>query len=570
MAKKKAPVSLIPLGGTAAIGKNMILVEQAGSILVVDAGLMFPDETLLGVDIVIPDMSYLAQRADDVVGIILTHGHEDHTGALPFLLDQVRAPVWGTPLTLGLVELKLREHGLSDAVPMHAVDAGESVEIGPFGIDLVAVNHSVPHGVGLGIHTAQGLIVHSGDFKFDLTPLTGPAADVQKLGALGSEGVLALIPDCTNIDTPGYTPSERPVEEVLDRYFGEATGRVIVATFASNLSRIQQAFNVAHRHGRKVALLGRSMVQNCETAAELGYLTIPEETLVDPRDLAELSPQRVACITTGTQGEPLSALSLMAQGEHKYLDVTEGDTVIISASSIPGNEALIFRTINNLFRRGAHVIHGPEMGVHVSGHGSREDIKMLLGLLRPKFLIPYHGEYRHLVAFRAMAAEMGVAEEAVFLLDLGDVLEFSAGRARVVDRVPAGSLNVDGLGVGDVGDVVLRDRQRLSQNGVLAAIIVLDYETREMLAEPNIYSRGFVYVRDAQHIMEEAQATVAGAIEEAVASGEVDREELEARVRTALRRRVYELTERRPIILPIVIEVGAPAEARTAPWETEA
>ena len=567
---KKPPVSLIPLGGTGAIGKNMILVEQAGSILVIDAGLMFPDETLLGVDIVIPDMSYLAQRAQDVVGIILTHGHEDHTGALPFLLEQVQAPVWGTPLTLGLAELRLREHGRSGAVPMHPVDAGQSVEIGPFRLDLVAVNHSVPHGVGLAIHTAQGLIIHSGDFKFDLTPLTDPAADVQKLAALGTQGVLALISDCTNIDKPGYTPSERLVKEALDRYFGQARGRVIVATFASNLSRIQQVLDVAHRHRRKVAVLGRSMVQICETAVELGYLTIPDGLLVEPREIAELPPRQVACITTGTQGEPLSALSLMAQGEHKYLEVTPGDTVIISASSIPGNEALIFRTINNLFRRGAQVIHGPEMGVHVSGHGSREDIKMLVGLVRPKYLIPYHGEYRHLVAYRAMAAEMGVPGDRVFLLDLGDVLEFSQGRARVVDRVPAGSLNVDGLGVGDVGDIVLRDRHSLSEGGVLMATIVLDYETRKLLAEPEIYSRGFVYVRDAQHIMEELQATVSTAVAEALAAGQADREQLETRVRGDLRRRIFALTERRPIILPVVIEVGAPPEARRAPWEVEA
>ncbi len=556
MSKGRPPVSLIPLGGTGAIGKNMIVVEQDDAILVIDAGLMFPDESLLGVDIVIPDMTYLVENAERVLGVILTHGHEDHTGALPFLLERVRVPVWGTPLTLGLVETKLAEYGLDGAVEMRPMESGSEFDVGPFHVSAVAVNHSVPDGVGLGIETAQGLIVHSGDFKFDQTPLTGPAADIHRLAEFGMQGALALISDCTNINRLGHTPSERLLAKEFHRLFSEARGRVIVATFASNVSRIQQIVDVSRRHRRKVAVLGRSMVRVSETAERLGYLKIPEGLRVGVREIEALKPREVTVLTTGTQGEPLSALSLMAQGEHKHIEVEPGDTVIISASPIPGNEALIFRTINNLFRQGAHVVHGPEMGVHVSGHGNREDIKLLLSLVKPKYVIPYHGEYRHLVSYRVLAAELGMADNQVFLLDLGDVLRFENGTAQVVAEVPSGSVNVDGLGVGDVGDVVLRDRHLLAENGILFAVLVVDHERMELLAPPEIYSRGFVYVQEASDLIEGARQAAAEAFAQACEAGESDPEALSLAVRSALRRWVFARTERRPVVLPAVIYLG--------------
>jgi ribonuclease J len=559
MAAKSGTVSLIPLGGTGAIGKNMILLEQNDQILVIDAGLMFPDEDLLGVDIVIPDMTYLFANADKAVGIVLTHGHEDHIGALPFLLERMKVPIWGTRLTLALLRSKLEEYDLADEVQMTPVEAGDSLDIGSFQIDFVVVNHSVPDGVGLGLHTNQGLIVHSGDFKFDQTPTRGRVADIHKLAEFGARGVLALVSDCTNVDKPGYTPSERIVGVAFEQLFSRATGRIIVATFASNVSRIQQVLDVARDYGRRVAVVGRSMVRVTETAEALGYLSVEPGARVDVREIADLPPDKVVVLTTGSQGEPLSALSLMATGDHKHLRVERGDTVIISASPIPGNEALIFRTINNLYKQGAHVVHGPEMGVHVSGHGNQEDIKLLLSLVRPRYVIPYHGEHRHLVQYRALASDLGIPEAGVFLLDVGDRLEFAAEGARVTGRVPAGNVNVDGLGVGDVGEVVLRDRQILSEAGVLVVALSVDLRTGAVRSGPEVYSRGFVYADEASDLLA-GLARLAGEVAERYAGSPPNIPRLSEELRTAIRRRVYSLTERRPMVLPVVMGVDGADE----------
>ncbi|MFQ6098829.1 MAG: ribonuclease J [Armatimonadota bacterium] len=566
MASKDDAVSLIPLGGTGAIGKNMILLEQDDQILVIDAGLMFPDEDLLGVDIVIPDMTYLFENSDKVLGVILTHGHEDHIGAAPFLLERLRAPVWGTRLTLALLQNKLDEYGLADVEPMTAVEADECVSIGPFEVEFVVVNHSVPDGVGLGIRTKQGLIVHSGDFKFDQTPTQGRVADIHRLAAFGAEGVLALISDCTNVDKPGYTPSERTVGLTFEQLFGSAKGRIVIATFASNVSRIQQVFDVARHYGRKVAVVGRSMVRVTETAESLGYLRIEPGARVDVRDIGDLAPDETVILTTGSQGEPLSALSLMATGHHKHLRVEPGDTVIISASTIPGNEALILRTINNLYRQGAHVVHGPEMGVHVSGHGNQEDIKLLLSLVPPKYVIPYHGEHRHLVQYHALATEIGIPESSVFLLDIGDRLEFRGGKARLAGRVPAGSVNVDGLGVGDVGEVVLRDRQILSEAGVIVVALAVDMRTGRLAAGPEVHTRGFVYVHEAGDLLADLQQLareVAGKHRRVPP----DIKRLSEDLRSAIRKRVFSVTERRPMVLPAVLGVDYPEEKEGASSE---
>src|SRR5690554_514896 len=548
-------VAVIPLGGLGEVGKNMWLIETPDDIVVVDAGVMFPEEDLLGVDLVIPDISYLKENKDKVRAVLLTHGHEDHIGALPYLLKEVPVPVYGTRMTLGLVRARLQEHEIN-GVEMKEVRAGDRIRAGKLRIELIHVNHSIPGVVALAVDTSAGVIVFATDFKFDHTPIDGRPTDVQRLGQLGARGVLALFSDSTNAEKPGYTPSERIVGEGFDEIFRNAQGRVVVATFASNVHRIQQLFDAAAGANRKVCVVGRSMINVVRIAMELGYLNFPESMLIDASEVDQYEPEQVVVLSTGSQGEPMAALSRMAASEHRQIEIVPGDTVIISAHPIPGNERLVGRTINQLYKLGAQVVHGEAQGVHVSGHAAQEELKWMLNLCRPKYFIPIHGEYRMLWQHAQLAMSVGVPEENVFLLDIGDVLEFRAdGTAAVTGRVPSGQVFVDGLGVGDVGNVVLRDRRQLSQDGILIAVVTIDKRTGAVVAGPDIVSRGFVYIRESEELLEEArvrlQETLAEMSERQITQWNV----LKNNMRDALSRFLYERTKRRPIILPIVMEV---------------
>ena len=552
---KHNKVSVIPLGGLGEIGKNMWVIQYKDEILVVDAGLMFPDEDMLGIDLVIPDISYLVENREKVIGIILTHGHEDHIGALPYVIRQLNVPVYGSRLTLGLAEAKLKEHGLERKARLIPVNAGTSMKLGNFKVEFINVNHSIAGVLALAIHTPVGTIVHTADFKIDHTPVEGEPLDFRKFAELGKHGVLVLLSDSTNVEREGYTVSEKVLAERFEELFHRAEGRIIVATFASNIHRVQQVVNAAVLHGRKVAFVGRSMVNVVSIAKDLGYLQIPEGIEVDVDDLDRLPAHKVALVTTGTQGEPLSALSRMAMAEHRKISIMPGDTVIISASTIPGNEKLIARTINHLFKQGAHVIYEAMADVHVSGHARQEELKLMLNLVKPKFFIPAHGEYRHLVQHARLAQELGIPSENVFIAENGDVIEFTSRSGRIAGRVTAGRIFVDGLGVGDVGNVVLRDRKQLSQDGILIAVITIDREYGQILAGPDIISRGFVYVRESEALMEEVRAKVKEALEKCQNQGNNDWSFIKGQIRETLSRFLYERTKRRPMILPIITEV---------------
>ena len=479
-------------------------------------------------------------------------------GAVPFLLDEVHCPIYGSRLTLGLLRAKLVEFHDVEDLDAREVAAGEPLQLGPFTFDFVRVNHSIPEPAGLGIHTPAGLIVHSGDFKFDPTPPYGLPADLHKFGEFGQAGTTLLICDCTNVERPGYTPSERLVSEAFEQLFRTRPGRLIIATFASNLGRVQQVLDVAAQAGRRVAITGRSMSRMMDVGIEVGVVRVPEETLIPIEEIDQHPDRELAIVTTGTQGEPLSALSLMAQGQHKYVQVRPGDTVVFSASVIPGNEGTILHTINQLFRRGADVVHGREAGVHVSGHGSQEELKLLLALVQPRYVVPIHGEYRHLIRYRELAETMGVPPEHAFVLEPGEVIELSEGVARRGEPVAGGSVNVDGLGVGDVKKVVLRDRQQLTESGIILPVLVVDGLTCEPVAPPDVYSRGFVYVEQAADLMETLKAEISAVVETLREEGALEAEPLRQRLRSRLRRLVQQLTGRRPIVLPIVIELGGP------------
>ena len=544
----RAKLRIIILGGAGEIGRNMMLLEYGSDIIIIDAGIMFPENDMLGIDVVIPDLTYVVERKEDVRAIIITHGHEDHTGALPYLLRQVKAPVYATRLTRGLIEVKLKEHGIRDA-EIHTISSDDILSLHPFHIEFFHVSHSIPDGVGLAIRTPVGTVIHSGDFKFDHTPVDGRRTNFAKLAELGGQGVLLLMSDSTNAETPGYTASESEIQDNFDRIFSEATGRVIVATFASNISRVQQITETALRYGRHVAVVGRSMVNNVKMALELGYLDVPDGALVSMEEASNLPHQQVALICTGSQGEPTSALVRMSRDEFRSVRIVPGDTVIVSATPIPGNEEVINRTLDNLFRLGANVHYDELLKVHVSGHASQEEQKLMISLTRPQFFVPIHGEYRHLILHAQIAQQVGIPPENTIIMESGDVLEIDPYAARIVDRVSQDYVFVDGRGVGDVGQVVLEDRRLLAQNGFLLAAVTLDRVTGRIIAGPEIISRGFVYVRESEELLDRAREAVVHVIERGG-----DRALLNRRIKDALTRFAYEEIGRRPVILPVVLE----------------
>lgn len=547
-------LQIIPLGGLGEIGKNMTVIRYGDDIIVVDCGLMFPEDDMLGIDLVIPDISYLLENKDMVRAIVLTHGHEDHIGALPYVLKQLNVPVYGTRLTLGILEGRLKENNVSINA-RHPVKAGDQVKIGPFQVGFIRVSHSIPDSVALSIKTPIGTIVHTGDFKFDQTPVDNKVTDFHRFAELGDQGVLVLLADSTNAERSGYTPSERLVGHTFDETFHNARERIIIATFSSNVHRIQQAIDTACKYDRKVAVLGRSMVNVVNIALELGYITVPEGVMIDIDEINNYPANRIVIMTTGSQGEPMSALTRMAMSDHRKVDIMPGDTIIISATPIPGNEKMVSRTIDFLLRQGADVIYEAGSGIHVSGHPSQEELKLLHNLIRPKFFIPVHGEYRHLMKHARLAQEMGLAKENVFVAENGQVMEFSADKGAILSKVTSGNILVDGLGVGDVGNIVLRDRRQLSQDGILIVVITMDKQRACVVAGPDIVSRGFVYVRESEQLMDEAKDKVKQALEKCEQGGITEWAAIKSNVRDTLGKYLYERTRRRPMILPIIMEV---------------
>jgi ribonuclease J len=541
---------IVPLGGIGQIGKNMMVLEFDDQLLIIDCGLMFPESDMLGIDIVIPDMNYVFERKDRVRAIIVTHGHEDHIGGLPYLMREVQAPLYATRLTLGLIEVRLKEHHLLDGSELYAITPQDVLDLDPFTVEFFRVCHSIPDGVGLGISTPIGLVVHSGDFKFDQTPVDGRLTDFAKLAELGGRGVLVLLSDSTNSETDGQTPSERVVGDTFEQVFARAEGRIIVATFASNISRIQQVVDTARKYGRQVGIVGRSMINYAKRAAELGYLDLSPDEMLTSQQMNSLPGNKVAIACTGSQGEPTSALVRMALGEHRHVNIRPGDSVIVSATPIPGNEELVNRTINNLFRAGAEVYHHERMQVHVSGHASREEHKLMLNLIRPRFFVPIHGEYRHLVHHARMAEEVGISPENIFVVESGTVLEFGPDWGRVNGQVTEGHVLVDGLGVGDVGNVVLRDRHLLSKDGFVVVVVAVDADSGKVVEGPDIITRGFVYIRESGDLIDDATLCVLEALEHGL-----PRAAASAKIKDSLAEFFYEQTKRRPMILPVVMEV---------------
>jgi ribonuclease J len=548
---------IFALGGVGEIGKNMYCIQYGNDIVVVDAGLKFPEEEMLGIDVVIPDIAYLLENRDKVRAILLTHGHEDHIGGLPYVLKQLNVPIYGTKLTLGLVENKLKEAGLLGDTKRHLINEASELTFGTIKASFFRTNHSIPDSVGVCLETPEGNVVHTGDFKFDHTPVNDQFADLQKMAEIGSRGVLALLSDSTNAERAGYTPSESNIGKEFESLFRSAKQRVVVATFASNVHRIQQVINAAAETRRKMTVIGRSMVNVVSIASELGYLNIPEGMLIDPEEVNKLPADRVVILSTGSQGEPMSALTRMARSTHRKVDILPGDTVIIAATPIPGNEKYVGRTVDELMRLGASVIYGPGSvsGVHVSGHGSQEELKLMLNLMRPEYFIPIHGEYRMLRHHGLLGEQVGIPKENIFLLDNGDTVEIQNGAARKGGKIQAGNVLIDGLGVGDVGNIVLRDRKLLSQDGILVVVVTLSKQDGTIMSGPDIISRGFVYVRESEGLLEEANRIVTNTLHKLMNDNVNEWASLKTNVKDALGRFLYEQTRRRPMILPIIMEV---------------
>jgi ribonuclease J len=532
---------IVPIGGLGEVGKNMMSIEYGNDIIIIDTGIMFPENDMLGIDYIIPDFQYLLDKRHQVRAIIITHGHEDHTGAINHVLGQINAPIYATPLTRGLLEVKLARGRMLNNANLNTIQAGESIDVGPFRIEFFHVCHSIPDGVGLGIHTPAGLIVHSGDYKFDHTPVDNWPTDFAKLGELASHGVLALMADSTNADKIGKTPSERVIDGAFDQAFGEASGRIIVATFASLISRMEQVANAAMKHGRKMAFVGTSMVENAKMARKLGYLDIPEEVVVSLEQALKLPPSKTVLMCTGSQGEPSSILGRLSTGSNRQFDLQQGDTVVLSSHPIPGNEETVYKTINRLFQRGANVIYDPIAPVHVSGHASQEEMKLLLQLVQPKYFIPIHGELRHLKQHAAIAREVGIVSENIAVIENGQVIEFENGKMRLGERVPGGYVFVDGSGVGDVDSSVVREREALSRDGVVLVNLTLDSQTGRLREDPEIITRGFIYEREASNLLTATAKFVAGRIQGN--NGNIQKE-LEQSIKSFL----YNETKRRPYI----------------------
>ncbi len=550
---KNKPVKIIPLGGLEQIGMNITAIEYEDSIIVIDCGLSFPEDEMLGIDLVIPDVTYLKENADKVKGLVVTHGHEDHIGAIPYVENEINMPIYATKLTMGLIEHKLREHENINNVRRKIVTHGQIINLGCFRIEFIRTNHSIVDAAALAIYTPAGIIVHTGDFKVDYTPVFGEVIDLPRFGELGKKGVLALMADSTNVERPGYTQSEKTVGKTFDNLFADNKDhRIIIATFASNVDRVQQIINSAYKYGRKVVVEGRSMVNTIQTATELGYINIPDNTLIEIERVNDYPYEKIVLITTGSQGENMAALSRIAASIHNKISIMPGDVVIFSSHPIPGNEKAVFKVINELEMKGAHVIF---QDTHVSGHACQEELKLMYALTKPKYAIPVHGEYRHLKRHAELAVEMGIPKENVKILSTGDVLEIADDVFKLAGRVPAQGILVDGLGVGDVGNIVLRDRQHLSQNGLLIIVVTLEKETNQLLAGPDIVSRGFVYVRESETLMDDCRAVVHEALDECLMHGISDWGKIKSSIKDSLGEFLWKRTKRSPMILPIISEV---------------
>ncbi len=546
---------IIPLGGLGEIGKNMMVFEYGGRLLVIDAGIMFPRDELLGIDLILPDFSFLRERADQLEAVLLTHGHEDHVGALPFLLREINVPVYGTRLTLGLAKNKLEEHGLAGSADLREVSEDEPVDIGPFHCDFISVAHSIPDGVGVAVTTPVGTVVHSGDFKLDPHPIDGRRTDMGKFGELGAKGVLLLLSDSTNAEYEGVTGPEKSVGKTLDEIFNQAPGRIIAASFASHIHRIQQVVNIARRHRRKLTIVGRSMVKNTQIARELGYLKIPDDMIIGLNEVNDYRPSKVLILSSGSQGEPLSALSRMAAGDHKKVKLEPGDTVIISARPVPGNEVSVHKVINRLFKAGVEVVYESVAPVHVSGHAAREELKMLINLTQPRYFMPIHGEHRHLHFHARLARELGVSRKHVITAVNGDVVELSRGRVAIRDSIDVGMAFVDGLDVGDIQDVTLRDRRKLSRDGTFIVVAPVREQDGSIISRPDITAKGFVYMGDRRRLMKEVAAQVEDVLDESARQGVSDPELLQEHIHRRLAKFLYKKTKKRPLILALVVEV---------------
>ncbi|CDD48806.1 putative uncharacterized protein [Firmicutes bacterium CAG:534] len=551
--KSSSGLKIIPLGGLEQIGMNITAFEYEDSIVVVDCGLSFPEDDMLGIDLVIPDVTYLKNNIEKVKGFVITHGHEDHIGALPYVLRDINVPIYATKLTMGIIENKLKEHNLTGTTKRKVVKFGQSINLGQFRIEFIKTNHSIVDAAALAIYSPAGIVVHTGDFKVDYTPVFGDAIDLQRFAEIGKKGVLALMCDSTNAERPGFTPSERTVGRTFDILFEEHKNtRIIIATFASNVDRVQQIINSAYKFGRKVVVEGRSMVNIIDTATNLGYLNVPDNTLIDIEQLKNYPVEKTVIITTGSQGESMAALSRMAEDNHRKISIGPTDTVIFSSHPIPGNEKAVTNVINELLLKGADVIF---QDVHVSGHACQEEIKLIYTLVHPKYAIPVHGEFKHLKAQAKIASELGIAKDHIFILHSGDVLELSEEQAQITGKVPVGDILVDGLGVGDVGNIVLRDRQHLAEDGIMIVVLGLDGASDELVSGPDIVSRGFVYVRESDELMEEARIVVNDAVEGCLSRGVADWGKLKSSIKDSLGDYVWKKTKRRPMILPIIMEV---------------
>ena len=552
----RTPVRIIPLGGLNEIGKNMTVFECCNDMFILDCGLAFPDSEMPGVDIVIPDFTYVERNMDKLRGIVITHGHEDHIGGLAYLLKKVNAPVYGSGMTIGLIKHKLEEHGLLNKVSLNVIESRKTIKMGCMAVEFIKVNHSIPGAMGMAVHTPAGVLVHTGDFKVDYSPIDGGPIDLARFAELGSRGVLALMADSTNAERPGYTQSERKVGESFEKLFTKAgQRRIIIATFSSNIHRVQQIINMAAKYGRKVAVLGRSMINVISTALELGYLEVPKNIIIDIENMNQYPPEQIVLITTGSQGEPMSALTRMAMHDHKKVNITPLDFIIISATPIPGNEKHVTRVVNELMKSGAEVIYESMYEVHVSGHACQEELKLLLALTRPKYFFPVHGEYKHMVKNANLGVEMGIPKENIILASIGNVIETDGASMRIVSQVPAGRVLVDGLGVGDVGSIVLRDRKHLAEDGLIIIVVGIEKSTNSVISGPDIISRGFVYVREAEELMVEARQLLCHTLAECSSYELKEWTSLKGKLRDALSDYIYAKTKRSPMILPIIMEI---------------